>query len=167
MTPKVLVIDQIRPEITAEQIANVFWNQHLARISTVVMARNMSNKCMALLYIEDYGESEAAYNLIKRLEVKGEARVVYRLDYYWTLTPYFRDAELAMSTTEQVVNFDKKYYEKDAEEAVYIRKDVTNVTMTRGGKKVYDTTPIEEWIFDGYEDWFTDSFAFVPLAQYA
>ena len=71
----------------SEYIANAFWSQNIAQVSSIVLLPYLkNNKLCQMAYIEIAGwcDSEVAYNFIRRLKVlEGEARLNHNLNEDW------------------------------------------------------------------------------------
>ena len=90
-----LMIPCIESRFTAEYIANAFWNQHIAQVKTITLIPYLKNTVtfqLAYVVIENWCDSEVAYNFIKRLqkvegegEGEGEVRMIHRTDEWWPI----------------------------------------------------------------------------------
>ena len=71
----------------SEYIANAFWSQNIAQVSSIVLLPYLkNNKLCQMAYIEiaSWCDSEVAYNFIRRLKVlEGEARLNHNLNEDW------------------------------------------------------------------------------------
>jgi hypothetical protein len=87
MSVKSLMINCVETQYTQEYIANVFWNQCIAKVSSITLMPYLKNEeiyNMAYIAIEEWCDSEAAYNFIQRLnDSSKEARIVYDEDNWW------------------------------------------------------------------------------------
>jgi len=74
---------------TAEYIANIFWNQHIATLNNLTLIPYLKeNKIhfVAYINIDQWCDSEAAYNFIQRLKSPSrEARIIYNDDNWWSV----------------------------------------------------------------------------------
>jgi len=81
-----LMITSVENLYTAEYIANAFWNNHIAKVSKITLIPYLKNSeiyNVAYITIQQWGESEAAYNFIQRInQPDGEARLVHH-DEEW------------------------------------------------------------------------------------
>jgi hypothetical protein len=114
MSSHIFAIKNLSKNVTPEYIANVFWNQNLARISTIVLGKDVNNEPIALVYVSQFGESESAYNLIKRLKTRNTARVIHSSDLAWDLIKYYYGLEQELFKTTQIENFSNNYYLKSS-----------------------------------------------------
>ena len=90
-----LMIPCVESRFTAEYIANAFWNQHIAQVKTITLIPYLKNTVtfqLAYVVIENWCDSEVAYNFIKRLqkaqgegEGEGEVRLIHRTDEWWPI----------------------------------------------------------------------------------
>ena len=90
-----LMIPCVESRFTAEYIANAFWNQHIAQVKTITLIPYLKNTVtfqLAYVVIENWCDSEVAYNFIKRLqkvegegEGEGEVRMIHRTDEWWPI----------------------------------------------------------------------------------
>jgi len=90
MTITTVMIPNIEDKYTAEYIANVLWNNNIAKVSKITITPaylkegNVYNN--AYILIQQWCESEAAYNIIQRLKnPEKEARIVHYDDEWWTI----------------------------------------------------------------------------------
>jgi len=87
MTIFSLMINYIESQYTAEYIANVFWYQHIAQVSSITLIPNLKNTEIfhtAYIAIAYWCDSEVAYNFIQRLKNREkEARIVHKDDDWW------------------------------------------------------------------------------------
>jgi hypothetical protein len=87
MTSKNLMISCIESQYTAEYIANIFWKQNIAKVSNITLIPYLKDTEMysvAYISIDQWCESEAAYNFIQRLKhSEREARIVHHADDWW------------------------------------------------------------------------------------
>ena len=81
-----LMITCLENLYTAEYIANAFWNNHIAKVSKITLIPYLKNSeiyNVAYITVQQWGESEAAYNFIQRInQPDGEARLVHH-DEEW------------------------------------------------------------------------------------
>ena len=83
------MINCVETQYTQEYIANVFWRQHIAKVSSITLIPYLKNGCVyniAYITIENWCESENAYNFMRRLnDPSKEARIVYQDDNWWPI----------------------------------------------------------------------------------
>ena len=82
-----LMISNAEGVNNSEYIANAFWSQNIAQVSSIVLLPYLkNNKLCQMAYIEiaSWCDSEVAYNFIRRLKVlEGEARLNHNLNEDW------------------------------------------------------------------------------------
>ena len=82
-----LMISRIPYQYTAEYIANVFWNQRIAQVSTITLFPYLHGEDVfqrAFVTIGIWSDSEVAYNLIQRLkDGSKKSRIVHQDDLWW------------------------------------------------------------------------------------
>ena len=121
MSVNSLMIPCIDSQYTHEYIANVFWNQRIAKVSSVTLLPFINSKEYNVAYIsvDEWCDSEVSYNFIKRLNnTNVETRVIYNDDNWWTV---YRCSEMRHCFTGKTITFNSSYFEKDAvEEEKYL-----------------------------------------------
>lgn len=89
MSIKSVMISCVESQYTQEYIANVFWRQHIARVSSITLMPYLKNGeiySFAYIAIDEWCDSEAAYNFIQRLKDSSrEVRIVHQDDDWWTV----------------------------------------------------------------------------------
>jgi hypothetical protein len=87
MSIKSLMINCVESQYTQEYIANVFWRQNIAKVSTITLIPYLNNSeicSIAYINIDQWCDSEASYNFIQRLKDSSkEARIVHHDDEWW------------------------------------------------------------------------------------
>ena len=83
-----IIISGIAEGYTAEYIANVLWKQGLAQISRITMLPYLEHDTNTMCFtayadIQQWADTEAAFNFIKRLDKTFVARIVYHDDDAW------------------------------------------------------------------------------------
>lgn len=82
-----LMISRILPQYTAEYIANVFWCQNIAQVSSITLLPYLQGSDVfqrAYVTIATWIDSEVAYNLIQRLkDDTKKSRIVHHDDLWW------------------------------------------------------------------------------------
>lgn len=77
----------IEPQYTAEYIANVFWRQLIAQVGIITLLTYVKNNhiySMAYITIDEWHDTENAYNFIQRLKNPNlETRIVHSEDNWW------------------------------------------------------------------------------------
>lgn len=143
MSIKSLMIANVESQHTAEYIANVFWNQSIAHVSSITLIPYLKEtEVLQLAYIdiEYWCDSEVAYNFLQRLKIpEGEARVVHIADEWWALqiNTHNNGHLLAGIYTRK---FSYSYFEKntnfDDKKIEYALANSNNVTL-REDQTVY------------------------------
>jgi hypothetical protein len=81
------MITNIESQYTAEYIANVFWKQNIAKVSNITLIPYLKDceiYSVAYITLDQWCDSEAAYNFIQRLKYHvREARIVHNDDNWW------------------------------------------------------------------------------------
>jgi hypothetical protein len=104
----------------SEYIANVFWSQNLAQVSSIVLLPYLkNNKLCQMAYIEiaSWCDSEVAYNFIRRLKVlEGEARLNHNLNEDWWAVQINTHYNGQPFTDASTVTFSQKNFVKTVDE---------------------------------------------------
>ena len=81
------MISCVNCHYTQEYIANVFWRQHIAKVSSITLIPYLKNgKVFNIAYITIGQWSELSYNFIQRLKNPNkETRFVYNDDNWWPI----------------------------------------------------------------------------------
>lgn len=89
MSIKSVMITCVESQYTQEYIANVFWRQHIAKVGSITLIPYLKNGqiySIAYIAIDEWCDSEAAYNFIQRLKDSSrEVRIVHQDDDWWTV----------------------------------------------------------------------------------
>lgn len=87
MSIKSLMIPCIESQYTQEYIANVFWRQRIAKVSSITLIPYIKKSevySIAYITIDEWCDSEASYNFIQRVKnPEREARIVHHEDEWW------------------------------------------------------------------------------------
>ena len=87
MSIKRIMIFRIQPQYTAEYIANVFWKHRIAQVKSITLFPYLQGSNVyqrAYITIDNWSDSEVAYNFIQRLKQKSKpTRIVYKDDLWW------------------------------------------------------------------------------------
>lgn len=137
-----LMITCLEGEYTQEYIANVFWNLHIAKVSNITLIpfiNKQSEICnIAYIKVNQWCESEAAYNFIRRLNAPDkEARIVHR-EYKWWPVQINTHNNGDISVGTYTVQFDSAYFERET----YDNDDYDCITET--------PTEFEDNIYESY-----------------
>ena len=104
----------------SEYIANAFWNQNIAQVSSIVLLPYLkNNKLCQMAYIEiaSWCDSEVAYNFIRRLKVlEGEARLNHNLNEDWWAVQINTHYNGQPFTDASTVTFSQKIFTKTVDE---------------------------------------------------
>ena len=104
----------------SEYIANAFWNQNIAQVSSIVLLPYLkNNKLCQMAYIEiaSWCDSEVAYNFIRRLKVlEGEARLNHNLNEDWWAVQINTHYNGQPFTDVSTVTFSQKSFVKTVDE---------------------------------------------------
>ena len=110
------MISRIGIQYTAEYIANVFWNQNIAQVSSVTLLPYLFGRSVyqtAYVSIATWCDSEVAYNLIQRLKDNTKkARIIHHIDSSWNVKINNRNSGI-MLLGSYTTNFSTSYYEKN------------------------------------------------------
>ena len=128
MSNKSLMINCIESQYTQPYIANVFWGQAIAKVSSITLIPYIKNAeiyNIAYINIDEWCETEAAYNFIKRLKsVEKEARLVYDEDNWWPVQlNTHNNGELSVG--DYTVSFESDYWVKNEVSSVSCSYDET------------------------------------------
>ena len=104
----------------SEYIANAFWSQNIAQVSSIVLLPYLKNNklCqMAYIEISSWCDSEVAYNFIRRLKVlEGEARINHNLNEDWWAVQINTHYNGQPFTDASTVTFSQKNFVKTVDE---------------------------------------------------
>ncbi len=104
----------------SEYIANAFWSQNIAQVSSIVLLPYLkNNKLCQMAYIEiaSWCDSEVAYNFIRRLKVlEGEARLNHNLNEDWWAVQINTHYNGHPFTDASTVTFSQKSFVKTVDE---------------------------------------------------
>ena len=115
-----LMISNAEGVKNSEYIANAFWSQNIAQVSSIVLLPYLKNNklCqMAYIEISSWCDSEVAYNFIRRLKVlEGEARINHNLNEDWWAVQINTHYNGQPFTDASTVTFSQKSFVKTVEE---------------------------------------------------
>lgn len=81
-----IVITNVNKKFDAKYVADKLQNLGIALVDQVRIKKNcQSDYVNAKVTIREWCDTESAYNLIKRLQGKDEAWIVYEDDYAWNI----------------------------------------------------------------------------------
>lgn len=112
MSVNSLVISNIGSQYTAEYIANVFWSQNLAQVSSINLFPCLQKAYITIAY---WGDSEAAYNLIQRLKNPSKkTRIIHSGDLWWPIKiPTYKYRKFTYYNKYYTTTFPEKYFNYD------------------------------------------------------
>jgi hypothetical protein len=115
-----LMISNAEDVKNSEYIANAFWSQNIAQVSSIVLLPYLkNNKLCQMAYIEiaSWCDSEVAYNFIRRLKVlEGEARLNHNLNEDWWAVQINTHYNGQPFTDASTVTFSQKIFVKTVDE---------------------------------------------------
>ena len=115
-----LMISNAEGVKNSEYIANSFWSQNIAQVSSIVLLPYLkNNKLCQMAYIEiaSWCDSEVAYNFIRRLKVlEGEARLNHNLNEDWWAVQINTHYNGQPFTDANTVTFSQKNFVKTVDE---------------------------------------------------
>lgn len=149
MSPKSLMILSVESQYTQEYIANVFWSQHIAKVSSITLIPFIKNSeiySIAYINIDEWCDSEAAYNFIQRLnDSSKEARIVYNEDDWWPVqfnTHNNGDIYVGSYT----LAFDRTYFTKSVETETVSDDETVPCTEVDSDEYICDEEEWEEFV---------------------
>jgi hypothetical protein len=108
-----LVIPCVEMCYTAEYIANVFWSQGIAQVSSITLFPYPTNTeflQMAYINIASWCDTEVAYNFLQRLkDMNKETRLVHSSEDWWLVEVNTNNGFMFNYST----SFPPAYFEKD------------------------------------------------------
>lgn len=114
-TIKTLMIPCIENQYTQEYIANVFWKQHIAKVSSITLIPYIKNSeiyTTAYINIDTWCDTESAYNFIQRLKTtNSESRLVYQDDNWWPVQLNIHNNG-DINVGSYTASFDSSYFEQ-------------------------------------------------------
>ncbi len=109
-----LVIPCVEMCYTAEYIANVFWSQGIAQVSSITLFPYPTNTeflQMAYITIGSWCDTEVAYNFLQRLkDMNKETRLVHSSEDWWLVEVNTNTGFMFNYST----SFPSSYFEKDS-----------------------------------------------------
>jgi hypothetical protein len=149
MSIKSVMINCVESQYTQEYIANVFWRQCIAKVSSITLIPYLKNGCVyniAYITIDEWCASENAYNFIKRLnDQTKETRIVHHDDEWWPVeinTHNNGDMDVGVYTTVFTPDyFERKEFEtadSDEEETVVDDEESEEIRRQHPIQGLYD-----------------------------
>ena len=115
-TIKSLIIPCVEYEYTHEYIANAFWKQSIAKVSSVTLIPYIKGEWVyyiAYINIDCWCDSENAYHFIQKLnDPHKETRLVHHEDYWWSV----EQSVNTFAIRDATVQFEPSYYERFIQE---------------------------------------------------
>lgn len=128
MSVNSLMINCVETQYTHEYIANVFWRQHIAKVSSITLIPYIKNSeifSIAYINIAEWCDTETAYNFIKRLnDSSKEVRIVHHEDYWWKVQ-FNTHNNGDISVGAYTLPFDATYFAKCLEPEMTVSDDET------------------------------------------
>jgi len=104
---KSLIIPRIERQYTQKYIADVFWRQHIAKVSSITLIPYSKMYNTAYITIGEWSDTEIAYNFIQRVNnLYKEARIVHRDDEWWPI-------QLEFNVTRPIQGLKNDHYTVD------------------------------------------------------
>lgn len=111
------MIPCVESQYTQEYIANVFWRLHIAKVSSITLIPYLKNNeiyNIAYILIDDWCDSESAYNFIQRVKnPEREARIIHNSDEDWWPVQINTHNDGKMYVGTYTVTFDSEYFQRD------------------------------------------------------
>jgi hypothetical protein len=149
MSNQTLFIHRIESKYSAEYIANTLWNQNLAQVSSIVLVPIVSSDFTyqrAYIKIENWCDSETAYNFIRRLNnITIETRIVHADDNWWPVQQLNFNINFN-PIYDDVVTFEPEYFAKHEEEDEEYTEDEEYAEDEVNLKEIEDFLKIEDGI---------------------
>ena len=126
MSVKSLMIPCVESQYTQEYIANVLWNQHIAKVSSITLIPYIKNcviYSIAYINIAEWCDTEAAYNIIHRLKNEDrEVRIVHHDVDWWPiqLNPH-NNGDINVGS--YTVAFDASYFVKSEDPTARLEEE--------------------------------------------
>jgi len=115
MTIKSLIIHCVESQYTQEYIANVFWKQRIAKVSSITLIPYINKSEMysvAYIYINEWCDTEAAYNFIRYLNNPSkEARIIHYDDEWWPVQLISHNCDIYVK--DYTIKFDSAYFNRN------------------------------------------------------
>ena len=111
-----IIISGITEGYTSEYIANVLWKQGLAQVSRITMLPYLDHESNTICFtayadIQEWADTEAAFNFIKRLDKTFVARIVHNDDDSWHVRITTRyNANHNVHLYAYATNFNTQYF---------------------------------------------------------
>ena len=112
MSVTTIMISDIESKFSSEFIANLFWRQHIAEVSSItIMPYLKDDKVYKIAYItiREWCDSEIAYNFMCRLKNNGEAKIIYDDEKAWSVKMNtHNNGNILLENFTKI--FNRKYY---------------------------------------------------------
>jgi hypothetical protein len=124
-----LVISCVEMQYTAEYIANVFWAQGIAQVSSITLIPYPTNtEYLQVAYIDigSWCDTEVAYNFLQRLkDINKETRLVHTSENWWPVEVNMNNVFMFNYST----SFPPDYYEKEIVEPKSDLKELQDLIL--------------------------------------
>lgn len=150
-----LIINSVESKYTFEYIANAFWNQRIAKVSKITLIPYLKNNeiySIAYIMIDEWCDSEMAYNFIQKLKHKfNEARIVYYEEYWWSVKiNTHNDGYIYIGP--YTMSFQSSYFEKELEhldkneenEEEFEEDNISRIGFTKEWEEFIRSRPIKD-----------------------
>lgn len=153
-----IIISGITEGYTSEYIANVLWKQGLAQVSRITMLPYLDHESNTICFtayadIQEWADTEAAFNFIKRLDKTFVARIVHNDDDSWHVRITTRyNANHNVHLYAYATNFNTQYFspfEKGEENTLREKMEDEELQPLQPLKRLYQTATQE--LEDEYE----------------
>jgi len=134
MSIQTVIINDVELQITSEYIANVLWEQNIAKVSTITLIPILKNSFVVqIAYIEvaEWCDTEAAYNFVQRLKNPDrETRLVHNGNEEWWLVKLSNSSLSTLIAETYSTSFPTDFFVREVkqepeyiEEPVYTEED--------------------------------------------
>lgn len=128
MSVNSVLITGIQMQYNAEYIARIFWDQNIAKVSSVTLLPYLQGKTAfqkAYVNIATWCDREVAYNFIQRLKTKGAkgTKIVYHVDYRWMVYNNTIQTNKLDCFEKYTTKIPETFYEKEEPKEVGIEEE--------------------------------------------
>jgi hypothetical protein len=114
------MINCVESQYTQKYIANVFWRQHIAKVSSITLIPYLKNGeicSIAYINIDQWCESKVAYNFIQHLKDSSrEVRIVHQDDDWWPVQINTHNNGVSGALFAYTLAFPSSYFVRDESE---------------------------------------------------
>ena len=151
-----LIIPCVDYSYTQEYVANAFWKQRIARVSSVTLIPYIRGEWIyyiAYINVDRWCDSENAYNFISNLNNPSkETRLVHYEDNWWSVEKSVNTFALKDAT----VLFEPSYYERFIEDAKDAVEEDNYPIQGLHSTPYYTDIEAEEWHINTLKELETD-----------